>query len=115
MNMNPYVTPLYTIFLRSHNRIARQIKTMKPFWNDQRIFKLARKLNTEIYRNIVLNEWSKIVLGENNVNQMIDEVSAADINYHSDSLSSAVSNEFGKFSNRNVFDFLITFPFGSSF
>lgn len=71
---------------------------MKKSWSDQRIFKLARKLNTIIYRNIVLNEWSKIVLGEKNVNQMIDEASTVDVNDHSDSLSNAVSNEFGKLS-----------------
>lgn len=97
--MNPYVTPLYTIFLRSHNKIARRIKTIKKSWNDQRIFKLARKLNTVIYRNIVLNEWSKIVLGEKSVNQMVDEVSTAGVNEHFDSLSNAVSNEFGKLSS----------------
>lgn len=96
--MNPYITPLYTIFLRSHNKIAKRIKMLKKSWSDERIFKLTRKLNTVIYRKIVLNEWSKIVLGESNVDQMIDEVSATkNIGNRFDSLSNAVSNEFGKF------------------
>ncbi|KAJ6637386.1 Peroxidase [Pseudolycoriella hygida] len=94
VNMNPYVTPLYTIFLRSHNKLAKRIKNVKKSWSDQRIFKLARKLNTIIYRNIVLSEWSKIVLGENSVNQMFEEVYNADGRRDSDTLSDAISNEF---------------------
>lgn len=98
VNVNPYVTPLYTIFLRSHNRLAKQIKAAKKSWNDQRIFKLARKLNTVIYRNIVLNEWSKIVLGERSVDQMIDEISSEQqIADWTDPLSNGISNEFGEF------------------
>ncbi|XP_037029524.1 peroxidase isoform X1 [Bradysia coprophila] len=95
VNVNPYVTPLYTIFLRSHNRLAKKIRAAKRSWNDQRVFTLARKLNTVIYRNIVLNEWSKIVLGEKNVEQMIDEISSTShIADHTDPLSNGISNEF---------------------
>lgn len=96
VNVNPFVTPLYTIFLRSHNSLAKRIKAHKGSWSDERIFQLARKLNTEIYRNIVLNEWSKIVLGERNVEQMINELSTAPQIVHTDPLSNSISNEFGK-------------------
>ncbi len=78
------------------NKIAKRIKSLRKSWSDQRIFKLARKLNIVIYRNIVFNEWSKIVLGEQNVNEMIDEVTMSLNAGHSDSLSNGVSNEFGK-------------------
>lgn len=95
--MNPYVTPLYTILLRSHNNIARRIKSMKRTWSDQRIFKLARKLNTAIYVDIVYNEWAKIVLGENNVKQMVEEVQRTEVKSNVDPLTNAISNEFGKY------------------
>lgn len=70
---------------------------MRKSWSDQRVFKLARKLNTVIYRNIVLNEWAKIVLGEKNANQLLSETATSLDPGQRNPLSNAVSNEFGKF------------------
>lgn len=64
VNINPYATTLYTIFLRSHNQIAQKLAKGKPSWKDERIFQSARKLNTAIYQKIVYNEWSNVVIGD---------------------------------------------------
>lgn len=64
VNMNPYMTTLYTIFLRSHNLLAKKIHRVKTAWKDERIFQMAHRINTAIYQKIVYTEWLNVVLGE---------------------------------------------------
>lgn len=64
VNINPYATTLYTIFLRAHNLIARRIAKAKASWKDERIFQAARQFNTAIYQKIIYNEWANVVIGE---------------------------------------------------
>lgn len=63
VNVNPYVTTLYTIFLRSHNRIAQQLHGDYPTWTDEKLFAYARRINTGIYQKVVYQEWLNVVLG----------------------------------------------------
>lgn len=63
VNVNPYVTTLYTIFLRSHNRIAKQLQNDHPTWTDEKMFGYARRINTGIYQKVVYQEWLNVVLG----------------------------------------------------
>lgn len=62
VNVNPYVTLLHTLFLRSHNRIAKHLALANPAWTDEQLFEVARKVNIKIYQNIV-RDWSRAVLG----------------------------------------------------
>ncbi|XP_055636626.1 peroxidase [Toxorhynchites rutilus septentrionalis] len=62
VNVNPYVTLLHTLFLRSHNRIAKRLALDNPRWNDERLFEMARKVNIQIYRKIV-RDWLQEILG----------------------------------------------------
>lgn len=90
VNINPYATTLYTVFLRSHNRIAQRIAKAKGTWKDERIFQAARQFNIAIYQKIVYNEWADVVLGQNEAAQIRSEEFAAKFkkSYR------AVSNEF---------------------
>lgn len=64
VNANPYITTLYTIFLRSHNRIAKELKKAHDnSWNDEQLFQSARRINTAIYQKIVYQNWTNVVLG----------------------------------------------------
>lgn len=90
VNMNPYVTTLYTLFLRSHNQIAQNIAKAKPTWRDERIFQSARKMNVAIYQKIVYDEWSSVVLGEEEASQ----INAEDFSAKFKKSYRAVSNEF---------------------
>lgn len=63
VNVNPYVTTLYTIFLRSHNRVAKQLQSDYPTWTDERLFAYARRINIGIYQKVVYQEWLNVVLG----------------------------------------------------
>lgn len=90
VNINPYATTLYTVFLRSHNQIARRIAKSKSTWNDEHIFQAARQLNTAIYQKIIYTEWANVVLGENEAFQIRTEEFSAKFK----KLYRAVSNEF---------------------
>lgn len=90
VNSNPYVTVLYTIFLRSHNNIAKQLKVLNEKWSDEKLYQTARKINIEIYQRIVYEEWMKIVLGENVANSINNENFRATTDKEND----GVSNEF---------------------
>lgn len=62
VNVNPYVTLLHTLFLRSHNRIAKHLALTNPEWTDEQLFEVTRKVNIKIYQSIV-RDWSRAVLG----------------------------------------------------
>jgi len=46
-----------TLFLREHNRIARELKRAYPGWNDERLFQTARNILTVILIRIVVEEY----------------------------------------------------------
>lgn len=80
----------YSIFTRSHNNIARQLHEQNPSWNDDRLFRHARKLNIAVYQKIVFEEWAPEVLGVDVARKIIDtpvEVERQKRNY-------GVTNEF---------------------
>uniref|UniRef100_A0A023EVK3 Putative oxidase/peroxidase n=1 Tax=Aedes albopictus TaxID=7160 RepID=A0A023EVK3_AEDAL len=62
VNVNPFITLLHTLFLRSHNRIAKHLALVKPDWEDEALFQMSRKFNIKIYQKVV-REWAIIVLG----------------------------------------------------
>lgn len=82
VNVNPYVTLLHTLFLRSHNRIAKHLALANPAWTDQQLFEVARKVNIKIYQSIV-RDWSRAVLGSS-ISSSTDRAAA----------EQRVSNEF---------------------
>lgn len=82
VNVNPYITLLHTLFLRSHNRIAKHLALDSPHWSDERLFGMARKINTKIYQMIV-RDWMEAVLG-----------SSIELDHVSSDAEEHVSNEF---------------------
>jgi len=50
------------LFLREHNRLAREIKSDHPNWSDERIFQAARRINIAQYQAIVMYEYLPSVL-----------------------------------------------------
>lgn len=88
VNSNPYLTTLYTVLMRSHNRFAEDLKKANGSWDDEKLFQTARRINTAIYQKIIYLDWTSVVLGT---------VEAAKIN--ADSVTpkeqiEEVSNEF---------------------
>ena len=93
VNSNPYITILYTVFLRSHNHIAHKLKRLNPDWVDQQLFNLSKRINIAIYQKIVFTDWADIVLGKR-VAQDMRNKKMEDYEDSKKYKSKKVSNEF---------------------
>lgn len=63
-NVNPYMIVQYTIFLRSHNRIASALKRLHETWTDDELFHAAKQINRAVYQKISYEEWLPWVVGQ---------------------------------------------------
>ncbi|XP_037945608.1 chorion peroxidase-like [Teleopsis dalmanni] len=63
VNNNPFAIIIYTLFMRNHNQITKQLKLEHHNWDDERLFQTAKSINIGIYRRIVMNEWLPALLG----------------------------------------------------
>lgn len=54
----------HSIFYRLHNIIASKLSECNPSWDDDRIFKEARRITIAIYQQITFLEWLIIILGD---------------------------------------------------
>jgi hypothetical protein len=39
---------IHTLWMRQHNRIARQLSDINPHWNDEQLFQVKRRLLTAV-------------------------------------------------------------------
>ena len=54
---------MHTLWLREHNRLAREIKSVRPHLEDEEIFQTARRILIAEMQNIVYEEYLPLVLG----------------------------------------------------
>lgn len=57
VNSTPFTVMLNTLFLREHNRIARQLAKQNPSWDDERVFQTARNIMIPIFIKIVVEHY----------------------------------------------------------
>ena len=58
------LTVMHTIWMREHNRIARELKRINPCWNDERVYQVARKIVGAQHQVIAFNEFLPILFGD---------------------------------------------------
>jgi len=54
---------MHTLWVREHNRIAKELKKMNAHWNEEKTFQTARKITSAVWQHIVFREWLPLVTG----------------------------------------------------
>ena len=53
----------HTVWVREHNRLAKQLAYLNPHWDDERLYQEARKIVIAENQHVTYNEWLPLVLG----------------------------------------------------
>jgi len=62
-NEQPGLTAYHIVWLREHNRLAKELKYLNPHWKDEKLYQQARQILIAEMQHITYNEWLPIVLG----------------------------------------------------
>ena len=65
------LTIMHTLWFREHNRIARELKVINPFWNDERLFQEARRIVGALVQKITYDDYLPKVLGQTTFDAVI--------------------------------------------
>ncbi|XP_069505824.1 lactoperoxidase-like [Ambystoma mexicanum] len=63
-NQNVLYLTLNTLFLREHNRLARELKKLNPHWNGERVYLETRRIMGASMQVITYKDYLPLVLGD---------------------------------------------------
>ena len=64
VNEQLVLTVMHTLLFREHNRIARELAKLNPFWNDEELYQEARKIVGGIIQKITYNDYLPLIFGK---------------------------------------------------
>nr|XP_045598565.1 peroxidase-like [Procambarus clarkii] len=64
VNQHADLIAIHTVWMRMHNRVARELARLNPHWSDETIYQETRRIVVAIYQHIIYNEWLPLVLGK---------------------------------------------------
>ena len=71
VNEHASLTVMHTIWVREHNRIATELASMNPQWDDEHIYQEARKIVIAQVQRITYEEFLPALFGQDFFNRMI--------------------------------------------
>ena len=63
VNEQPFLIVQHTIWTREHNRVAAELQTLHPEWDDERLYQEARKIIIAEVSHIAFNAWRLWIVG----------------------------------------------------
>jgi peroxidase len=91
----PALAAMHTVWLREHNRLARQLHTLNPHWADERLFQEARRIVAAEMQLIAYREFLPRVLGMQKANSAgLKLLQSGYSEIYDSSCSATVYNEF---------------------
>jgi len=109
------LTTMHTLWVREHNRVAREIRDLVPVWSDNDIYWKARQIVVATYQHILYNEALPALFGNEAFNKYLGNSSFSSV--HGDGLRissefsnaafryghSMISNNIGKYPLKDLF------------
>jgi peroxidase len=102
INQNPGLMSMQTIFVREHNRIARELARANPTWQDELLFHEARRVVIAQIQHITYNEYLPELLGSETIKlfQLGVGQGSEKLNIYSPTMDPRISNEYAASAGR---------------